>query len=440
MPDVLEILDRAARGERLGGGPLDDLIGGYVRGDVPDYQMAAWLMAARIHGLDFDDTFALTRAMLASGETLSWPDGWRVGDKHSTGGVGDKTSFLVGPICAALGVRVPMVAGRGLGHTGGTLDKLEAVPGYRADLSLQEMRRVMEETGLCITGQTKEIAPADRKLYALRDATATVAEAGLITSSILSKKLAEGLTGLVMDVKCGSGAFMRTLDEAEELASRLVGLGRRLGLPVTALISSMDQPLGAACGNGVEVAEAASLLRGARHAASEDLRSLSLELSAHLVLLTGAAWDLDEARAKCERALESGAALDVFRKTLRVQGGVEAALDPGGPLPAAPYIHHLEAESSGWLERADALAVGRACVRLGAGRSRKEDDVDPAVGVVLERKVGDEVEAGETLCQVHYRDEASLDRALPLLREAFAVSESPAAQPMLIQGVFSTLA
>ncbi|EPR44757.1 pyrimidine-nucleoside phosphorylase [Desulfovibrio sp. X2] len=446
--DVLELIARKRDGLPLRGEAVASFVRGYVRGEIPDYQASALLMAVFLRGMDAAETAALTRAMLDSGLRLAWRGGPgktapRVGDKHSTGGVGDKTSFLVGPICAAAGVAVPMVAGRGLGHTGGTVDKLEAVPGLRTALSPEEITAQVGGLGLCIAAQSAQIAPADRKLYALRDVTSTVESIPLIAASIMSKKLAEGLDALVLDVKCGRGAFMKELPRARELAEALVGIGREAGVRVTALLTAMDQPLGAACGNGVELEEACAILRGERPPLAEDVRALSLELSAQLIFLAGAAWSVDEARGLSRRVLESGRAYELFCRMVAAQGGDPAALEPraGRPsgLPQALDRMVVTAPRSGHVHGCDALAVGRACVRLGAGRCLLGEAVDPAAGVVLFAKEGDFVEPGAPLAELRAADTARLAAARPLVESAFTLEDEHAGQAPLVRGLVSTL-
>ncbi len=396
---VYELIHRKRDGGRLTDEELSALIRGYTEGEIPDYQLAAFCMAVFFRGMDRDEVVALTRAMLHSGDVLdlSAIPGVKV-DKHSTGGVGDKVSLPLAPLAAACGCKVPMVSGRGLGHTGGTLDKLEAIPGFRVDLPVERFVELVRDLGVGLIGQTARIAPADKKLYALRDVTATVESIPLIAGSIMSKKLAEGIDALVLDVKVGRGAFMKTLPEAQRLASALSRIGRGMGKQVTALITSMDQPLGCAVGNGLEVAEAIDLLRGGGPA---DLRALTVALTAEMVLLARLAPDLDGARAAVEQAIADGRGLARFRAVVEAQGGDPRVVDDPSRLPRAAQVLAVAAPRAGVVEALDAEAVGLAAMALGAGRARVEDRVDPAVGVVLVKKVGDRVEAGEPLCLVH---------------------------------------
>jgi pyrimidine-nucleoside phosphorylase len=394
-----ELIHRKRDGGRLTPAELHALIAGYVAGEIPDYQLAAFCMAVFFRGLDEEETGALTDAMLRSGDVLdlSALPGVKV-DKHSTGGVGDKISLPLAPLAAACGVKVPMVSGRGLGHTGGTLDKLEAIPGFRVDLPVERFVELVRDHGLGLIGQTARIAPADKRLYALRDVTATVESIPLIAASIMSKKLAEGIDALVLDVKVGRGAFMKTRDDARRLALALVGIGRRMGKRVTALLTTMDQPLGQAVGNALEVVESIELLRGGGPA---DLRELTVALTAEMVLLARLAPDLPAARAAVEAAIADGRGLARFRDIVAAQGGDPRAIDDPGRLPRAAQVIPLEAEADGVVAALDAEAVGLAAMALGAGRARVEDRIDPSVGVVLLRKVGDRVVRGEPLCLVH---------------------------------------
>ena len=401
------------------------LICEHTRDAVPDYQMSAWLMAVCWRGMTAEETADLTEAMLRSGETLDLSDlpGQKV-DKHSTGGVGDKTSLVVAPVAAAAGLVVPMISGRGLGHTGGTLDKLEAIPGFNVRLSLADFRRALAEVGCALIGQTEEIAPADRKLYALRDVTATVESIPLITASILSKKLAEGIDALVLDVKVGSGAFMKSLAEARKLAESMRAIGTRMGKRVVALLTNMDQPLGGAVGNALEVAEAVETLKGG---GPEDLRALCRELAAWMLLLGGAASNLEKGRERFDELIRSGAAAEKFRQIIRRQGGDPRVVDDPRRLPQARQRKDFLAPAGGYLARLDAERLGRAAMALGAGRARVEDAVDPAVGLVLHKKAGDRVQPQEPLATLYYNDERLLAEAEARLDGAFTLA--PASSP-----------
>ena len=434
MPlDVVRLITRKRDGGALAPDAIRQLVEAYTAGDVPDYQMAAFLMAAFLRGLDDAEAGALTRAMLHSGRVLDLSDvpGRKV-DKHSTGGVGDKVSLVLAPVVAACGVPVPMISGRGLGHTGGTLDKLEAIPGFRTDLSIEEYRRVLEATGLVLIGQTAEIAPADKKLYALRDVTGTVESIPLIAASILSKKLAEGIDALVLDVKCGRGAFMKDEARARALAEALVGIARQEGTPAVALLTQMDVPLGRAIGNGPETAEAVSILRGETPAggACDDTVTVTLALAGEMLALGGAAETPDEGRRRAAAALEDGRALDAFRAVVEAQGGDVSVLDDPDSLMGEP-VAVVEAETAGVVADLDALALGYAAVALGAGRAKKEDAVDAGAGFVLNKRPGEPVQAGEPLAFVYASDAARADAEA--VRQSFTITDAaPPARPLLL--------
>ncbi|NBW96111.1 MAG: thymidine phosphorylase [Planctomycetia bacterium] len=402
------------------------LVEGIATGTVPDYQWAALLMAVVWRGMQPDETAALVDAMLHSGSVVDLGDipGPKV-DKHSTGGVGDKTSLILAPVAAACGVTVPMVSGRGLGHTGGTLDKLESIPGFTVDLDLPTYRRIARTCGLVLCGQTAEIAPADRVLYALRDATATVESIPLITASILSKKLAEGIDSLVLDVKCGAGAFMTREEDARSLAASMTGIGRALGKPVQALLTRMDEPLGRTVGNALEVRESIDCLRGGGPA---DLMEVSLELAAEMLLLGGVAANLDAARDRCRRAIADGSALERLRRVIAAQGGDPRVCDdPEAVLPRAADVSLFRAGCAGFITRLRAWPIGQASMLLGAGRQTVAARIDPAAGIVLVRTLGDEVQAGDVVAEIHVHP-AHADRlpaALDLLREACEIGPTP---------------
>lgn len=427
-PRTYEWIQRKRDGGTLSAEEIRAFVDGYTRGDIPDYQASALLMAIYFRGLDEEELAAWTRAMLDSGVHIDLSDlpGPKV-DKHSTGGVGDKVSLALGPLVAACGVVVPMIAGRGLGHTGGTIDKLEAIPGYRTQLTVEEFRRQLARCGVAIAAQTEELAPADRKLYALRDATATVESIPLIASSILSKKLAEGCEALVLDVKVGRGAFMPTREDARRLARTMIGIGRSMGRPVTALLTAMDQPLGRAVGNAVETREAIELLQGG---GPVDLRELTVALGAEMLCLGGVERDLAAGRQKIEAAIASGAGMERFEEMVRLQGGDLSAL------PRASRVVPVLAERSGWVAAIDAREVGLAAMALGAGRSRKEDSIDPTVGFVLEVKVGDRVEAGQPLAFAHLADRPGSEGPLRRFARAFHLAdEAPPAGPLVLEEI-----
>ena len=409
-----ELIGRKRDGEELGSDEIRELILGYARGEIPDYQLAAFCMAVYFRGLSARETFALTDAMIASGETLdlSAALGRKVVDKHSTGGVGDKTSLAVGPIVAACGVPFGKMSGRGLGHTGGTLDKLEAIPGFRVELDRDEFVAQVRDVGMAIVGQTSELVPADKLLYALRDVTATVEQVSLIAASIMSKKLAAGAQAIVLDVKVGDGAFMKTLDDARRLAEAMIALGQHAGREVVCLLTDMDQPLGAAVGNALEVREALATLRGHGPA---DFTELVGEACARLLALSDLGIDEAEGRRRAEDAVRSGAAERAWSRWLEAQGGTsdESAIE------AAPVVRVLEAPRAGTITRLGAIRVGNAALHLGAGRRTKADAIDHAVGVVCLRKRGERVEAGEPLAEIHARDETSAAEAAAEVAAAY---------------------
>jgi pyrimidine-nucleoside phosphorylase len=415
-----ELIQRKRDGQELGGEELGELILAYARGDVPDYQLAAFCMAVYFQGLSSAETFALTDAMVRSGETieLGVALGRRVVDKHSTGGVGDKTTLAVGPVVAACGVPFGKMSGRGLGHTGGTLDKLESIPGFRVELTTDEFIEQVREVGLAIVGQTANLVPADKKLYALRDVTATVDNVSLIAASIMSKKIASGADAIVLDVKVGDGAFMKTLADAQVLGEAMIALGHRAGRDVVCVLTDMDQPLGYAVGNALEVHEAAATLRGE---GPPDFTELVLGASAHLLALSDLGIDRAEARRRAEQAVADGSATAVYERWVRAQGG-----DPDeGALPKAPIVREVFAPRAGHVRRLGALTVGLAALHLGAGRREKDDPVDHAVGVVCRKKCGDEVEEGETLAEIHARDERTAAEAAADVLAAYEVGDEP---------------
>ncbi len=432
---AVELIQRKRDGGRLTAEEIQWLLRAYVDGAVPDYQMAAMAMAIFLQGLDAEELAAWTGAMLHSGETLDLSDIAKPKiDKHSTGGVGDKVSIPLAPMVAACGVAVPMMSGRGLGHTGGTLDKLESIPGFTTDLDPQRFHDVIARCGLVLAGQSETLVPADRKLYALRDATGTVESVPLIASSILSKKLAEDLDGLVLDVKVGSGAFMKEERHARVLAETMVGIGRAHGLSVTAFLTDMSVPLGREVGNADEIRESLEVLRGDGPA---DLVELVLTLGAEMLLLAGLADDTSDARRRLERARSDGSALEVFRCVVEAQGGDPGAVDDPGRLPTAPEVFELAADRSGLVTRCDAFDIGMAAVRLGAGRERKEDPIDLGVGITVLAKPGEEVTDGQILARVRYRDPSLLDRARPFLDSAWEISAEPPPRRLVLDRIES---
>ena len=427
-------------GQPLDPAAITQLVAAYAADELPDYQMAAFLMAVFFRGMTDEEAAALTRAMLHSGEVLDLSDlpGRKV-DKHSTGGVGDKVSLVLAPLVAACGVPVPMISGRGLGHTGGTLDKLEAIPGFRTDLGIPAYRDLLRRLNVVMIGQTAEIAPADKRVYALRDVTGTVESIPLIAASIMSKKLAEGIDALVLDVKVGRGAFMKTEDQARRLAETLVGIGREFGKPTVALLTGMDRPLGRAVGNGPETAEAIRILRGSLlrpggedEGRLDDVLDVTLALAGEMVWLGGEADSPEAGRARAEEVLASGAALETFRQLVRAQGGDVSMLDHPERLHGAPVCAVTAPGdlAGNIVTDIDPYALAVAVSALGAGRARKEDSVDPKAGVVIERHVGEKVQAGDVLLTVYASDAGRVDEAA--LRAAFSFGpEAPEAEPLV---------
>lgn len=406
------------------------LISGYTRGEIPDYQMAAWLMATWIRGLSRAEIAVLTDVMLHSGEVIdhSAVPGKKV-DKHSTGGVGDKTSLILAPIVAAGGLAVPMISGRGLGHTGGTLDKLEAIPGFNTALSMEEFRRVLKECGMGLIGQTAEIAPADKKIYALRDATSTVENVGLICASIMSKKLAEGIDALVLDVKTGSGAFMQKEEDAVRLAEVMVETAQRMGKKAVALITDMGQPLGRMAGHSNEVIESIEVLKGK---GPKDLRELSVELSAWMFYLGERTVSVNEGRRLAEAMIASGAALEKLREGIKLQGGDARVVDDYSVLPAAKFHATVPSPRAGYITATRCMEFGMALAILGGGREKKEDRIDYGVGLEFHKRIGDTVRAGENLVTIHYNSDEKLAEAKTRIAESFEIGEAPPRQRPLI--------
>jgi len=405
----------------------------YTEGKVPDYQMSALLMAVVFRGLSADELTALTDAMLESGDRLRFGKLDRpVADKHSTGGIGDKVSLLLAPMVASCGVAVPMMSGRGLGHTGGTLDKLESIPGFRTDLSLREAEAQVQRIGCAMLGQTPEIAPADKRLYALRDVTGTVESIPLISASIMSKKLAEGLNGLVLDVKTGSGAFMPEISQALELAQTMIRLGGRHGCPTVALLTAMDRPLGRSCGNALEVEEA---IQGLKGDGPEDLMAVTYALGAEMLVLVGAARDRKEAQGKLETSIISGRALQTFQKIIEAQGGNSKVIDDLDLLPQAAEVEVFRAARSGVVSRIEPRRIGQAIVELGGGRRTIDDTIDPAVGFVIPVKPGDRVKEGEPLASIFGRDTVGIERAVHALEQAITIGTSAVPAPLITHRV-----
>jgi pyrimidine-nucleoside phosphorylase/thymidine phosphorylase len=427
---AVDVIQRKRDGHELTRDEIAAFIDGYTRGTIPDYQASALAMAVFFKGMTAAETVALTESMMRTGEVLDLGElpGPKV-DKHSTGGVGDKTSMVLAPLAAACGVYVPMISGRGLGHTGGTLDKLESIPGFRVGLSLDEFRAVLRKSHLGLIGQTPEIAPADRKLYALRDVTGTVESRPLIAASIMSKKMAEGIDALVLDVKTGGGAFMVKEEDSRALAEAMLAIGKGMGKKIVALITDMEQPLGRTVGNALEIVECIETLRGK---GPEDLETLSVELAAWMLTLAGASADLDAARARVREALSSGAGLRKFQEVIGLQGGDPRVCDDVLRLPRAKETVELRVEAAGRVTGIACRAVGTAAMLLGAGRETVDSTIDPGVGLVLRKKVGDPVAAGDSLATVHFNDRRRRDEALAMLRRAIRIGpEAPRPRPLV---------
>ena len=422
-----ELIERKRDGGELSADELRDLVLGYTRGEIPEYQMSAFLMAVYFRGMSGAETFALTDAMIASGETieLGAAIGRRCVDKHSTGGVGDKTSIAVGPIVAACGVPFGKMSGRGLGHTGGTIDKLEAVPGYRVELTTDEFVEQVRAVGMAIIGQTANLVPADKQLYALRDVTATVDNVSLIAASIMSKKLAGGADAIVLDVKVGDGAFMKTIDDARTLAEAMIELGDRAGRKVVCMLTDMDQPLGQAVGNALEIREAVATVKGE---GPLDFSELVLASAAHLLSLSDLGLDEPTARRVAEEAVADGSALSAYERWIEAQGG-----DPGlDSLPRAPVVREVTAPAGGVVRRLGAIAIGHAALHLGAGRRTKGDAIDYAVGVVCRKKRGEPVEPGEVLAEVHAAGDAAAEAAAAEVLAAYDLGDEPPAERSIV--------
>ncbi len=435
---IVDLIRKQRDGEPLSAEEITFLVAGAASGSIPPEQLSAWLMAVYLRGMSAGELHALTIAMRDSGEVLHRGDGTRSGlrvDKHSTGGVGDKTSFLVAPIAAAAGLTVPMISGRALGHGGGTLDKLESIPGYRTELSAAAMDRVLDECGVCMVGQSPALVPADRALYALRDRTSTIESPNLICASIMSKKLAEGLDALVLDVKTGSGAFMRRVEDAQFLAALMVDTGERAGTRTTALVTDMNQPLGREAGNWIEIEEAVEVLRGGRNPLSEDLRTVSLTLAGWMLFLGGKVSDAEAGYAKAERLVASGAAFARFERMVAAQGGDAGVLTRPFHTPGA--TRDFLAPQSGYITAMDCTAVGWAVQRLGAGRERAGEPVDPHAGIRMHAKLGSFVEQGQPLCTFYAAHESRFAEPESLLRRALTFADERVPPPALIRQIIT---
>ena len=434
---AVDLIRTKRDGGRLDRESIRWFVTGVTDGSIPDYQASALLMAIVLRGMSADETAALTDAMVRSGTRVDYRlPGVVPVDKHSTGGVGDKTSIILAPLAAACGAHVPMMSGRGLGHTGGTLDKLESIPGFQTRLALDDLRRAVTTIGCAMIGQTSEVAPADRTLYALRDVTGTVESIPLITASIMSKKIAEGVGGLVLDVKCGDGAFMKTESDARRLAESLVCTGRLAGVRTEALITAMDAPLGLAVGNALEIVESLDTLKGR---GPDALEALSVELAARMVVMAGVEPDVAAATARVREALASGAGIEKFRQIIANQGGDPAVVDDYSRLPSAPDRETIAAPRNGFVAALQAEGVGRAAVVLGAGRDRVDAVVDPGVGLVIRAPVGTAVRAGDPLVEIHHRGGRGLAEARQLLIDAIRIDPTPpTARPLVLDRIEAT--
>ena len=431
---TVDIIARKRDNLRLARDEIRFIVRGYTDGSVPDYQMAALVMAIYLRGMDEEETRALTEEMLHSGEIVDLSDlGKPTVDKHSTGGVGDKTSLVIAPVVAAAGVTVPMISGRALSHSGGTLDKLESIPGFRTTLSLAEFRATLERVGAALIGQTAEIAPADKKLYALRDVTATVPCLPLMAASIMSKKMAEGITGLVLDVKTGSGAFLKDQTECEKLARLMIDIASGLGKRCVALITDMNQPLGRMVGNSLEVIEAFETLRGR---GPEDFTHLCRELSAHMLMLGGAVDTLEEGRNMYDRMIESGAAIEKMSQIIKAQGGNPEVIEYPSMLPGAGYTRAVVSHDSGYVQAIDTEAIGHASMLLGAGRLRLDTRIDYGVGLRIDAKIGDKIEPDSPLATLYFNDAARADEAATAVERAFLTGTEKVEPPQLIKAAF----
>ncbi|HEY9785142.1 MAG TPA: thymidine phosphorylase [Candidatus Obscuribacterales bacterium] len=412
---------------------IEFLVNGIMKGTIPDYQISAWLMAVCWRGMTIEETALLTDAMCKSGEVLDLsPIGQLVADKHSTGGVGDKTTLVFVPLMAAAGIPMAKLSGRGLGHTGGTIDKLEAIPGFNCDLSKEQFIKQVKEIGMAIAGQTQELAPADGKIYALRDVTATVESVPLIAASIVSKKLAAGTNLIILDVKCGRGAFMDTEEKARNLAQVMTDVGRRLNRPITCVVTDMEQPLGMAVGHTLEVIEAIETLKGN---GPPDLQELCLTLGSLALTRAGKAASEEDARKQLMRLMESGAALEKFRQLIIAQGGNPEVIEKPELMPTATHEFDLLVPGTGqkWVKHIDGRKIAEACKIMGAGRSKKGDRINMAVGVVLKGKIGSVIQGGKPIAVVYADSEGEYDAALPILTEAFSYSDQPVAAPNVIK-------
>lgn len=425
-----EVIERKRDGNSLNEEEINYFISSFIDGEVEDYQMTALLMAIYFNGLTFEETKYLTNAYIQSGKTIDLSNipGKKI-DKHSTGGVGDKVSIVLAPLIASLGVTVPMISGRGLGHTGGTIDKLESIPGFRTNFSIEQFKRLLKEHGLALISQTDHIVPADKRIYALRDVTATINSIPLIIASIMSKKIAEGIDGLVLDVKYGNGAFMKDVKNAESLAQGLIRIGSEFNKKITAVITSMEQPLGYKIGNWLEIEECIDCFKGN---GPEDLLEVIYKLSENMLIMGEVAADKSEARKKCELALKNGKAFEKFLEIAKAQGGDIKVLENPDKYPTASENIKLNAEKNGFISSLNALDIGMACVELGAGRMRAEDDVDPQAGIILFKKIGEKVSAGDELLEIRTNKPESVSPAVQKIKQAISITDSASKKPEII--------
>lgn len=425
-----QIIEKKSYGEELTPEEIEFFINGYTRDDIPDYQMSALLMAIFIQGMSNHETLALTKVMLESGDRLDFSnaDGF-VADKHSTGGVGDKVSLILAPVLAALGIKIPMISGRGLGHTGGTLDKLESIPGFNVNLSVDEFQQIVLSNGVSLIGQTKNICPADKKLYALRDVTATVRSIPLISASIMSKKIAEGIQGLVLDVKTGSGAFMQSYNDSKALAESLVAIGNLYGIQTAALITDMNQPLGRKIGNWLEVEEALTCLQGN---GPEDLMAVTLALGNKILRMADPGLSSEAAQQKQQAVIDNGAALEKFITTARLHGGDTRVLEKPESHSKATHIFDFPAGRSGVLHAVDTMKLGFLGIELDAGRRKTTDVIDPDTGFIIHKRLGDPIQTGEPLLTIHANKKPALDSVLSQLEQVFEIGDEPVDAPALI--------
>lgn len=430
---AVDIIIKKRDKQELSKEEISFLVKNFTTGEIPDYQMSAWAMAVLLNGMSHQEITNLTMAMAASGDQLDLSEfGGLVVDKHSTGGVGDKTTLVVAPIVAACGLPVGKMSGRGLGFSGGTIDKLESIPGFKSDLSTEEFISKLREHGIVLTGQSLDLAPADGKLYALRDVTGTVQSIPLIASSVMSKKIASGADAIALDVKVGRGAFMRNLEEANELAEVMVAIGKLSGRRVIAVLSQMDQPLGVAVGNALEMKEAIEMLNGS---GPDDFHVHCIDLSAYMLILGKKAADLESGRKMAQEALDNGSALKKFKELIQSQHGDVSVIDQPELLPSAKLVIPITADSTGWVKVVDAQAVGESSVEIGAGRAKKGDIIDQAVGIMVRVKVGDKINAGQTLFDVHVNDRKAFETVFQKLKTSVEISEEPVEPPPYFWGV-----